>query len=223
MQETLKIPISFMLLAMEKGGMAEAAATVRKEFIGEQPLESAKVLVPAIIYTIQSNLLYIAISNLDAPTFQVTYQAKILTTAMVSIPLLGRRFDLRQWCAMGFLMLGVILVQMPSGSRRRLEGLGEVWSGAGVWDSEARPGWWQQDLGARSLAETAETAAEQGQNKFVGLGAAIIACFSSGFAGVVSCAVRVAVLVRFRRPQPPHPPQPPQPLPPPPISTSRKC
>ncbi|KAL3786636.1 hypothetical protein HJC23_006832 [Cyclotella cryptica] len=36
----------------------------------------------ALLYTIQKNLLYLAISNLDAAVFQVTYQAKILTTAL---------------------------------------------------------------------------------------------------------------------------------------------
>lgn len=194
MQETVKIPIAFMLLASEKGSMVEAAVTVRKEFIGEKPLESAKVLVPAVIYTIQTNLLYIAVSNLDAPTFQVTYQAKILTTAMVSVPLLGRKFEKKQWCAMGFLMLGVILVQMPSGSRRRLE----VWSDVGeILDLEARPGWWLQDFGARLLAEASGQAAVPVQSKYVGLCAAITACFSSGFAGVVTCAVRVAASMSF--------------------------
>mmetsp|Transcript_93209 Transcript_93209/g.266405 ORF Transcript_93209/g.266405 Transcript_93209/m.266405 type:complete len:291 (+) Transcript_93209:146-1018(+) len=198
MQEVTKIPIAFMLLALEKGGIGEAAATFRKEFIGEKPLESAKVLVPAVIYTIQSNLLYIAVSNLDAPTFQVTYQAKILTTAMVSIPLLGRKFDKKQWFAMGFLMLGVILVQMPSGSRRRLEGLDEAWSGAGeVLDSETSPGGWLQGVGARLLAEVSGEADEPAQSKFIGLCAAITACFSSGFAGVVSCAVRVGAPVLY--------------------------
>ena len=33
--------------------------------------ETAKVSVPAILYTIQNNLLYLALSNLNAATFQV--------------------------------------------------------------------------------------------------------------------------------------------------------
>ena len=45
----------------------------------------------------QNSLLQIALEKLDAPTYQCTYQAKTLTTAMLSIPLLGRKFDTKQW------------------------------------------------------------------------------------------------------------------------------
>ncbi len=38
-----------------------------------------KALIPAILYTLQNNLQFIAASNLDAAMFQVLYQGKILT------------------------------------------------------------------------------------------------------------------------------------------------
>ncbi|TFY77919.1 hypothetical protein EWM64_g6089, partial [Hericium alpestre] len=40
-----------------------------------------KLSIPAILYVIQNNLQFVAASNLDAATFQVSYQMKILTTA----------------------------------------------------------------------------------------------------------------------------------------------
>lgn len=39
--------------------------------------ETAKVFVPAIVYTVQTNLLFIAINYLDAPTYQITYQVVV--------------------------------------------------------------------------------------------------------------------------------------------------
>jgi len=37
-----------------------------------QPIESFKLLIPAALYTVQSNLIYIAVSNLGATTFMVS-------------------------------------------------------------------------------------------------------------------------------------------------------
>ena len=74
--------------------------------------DSWKLIVPAALYTLQNSLVYAAISNLDAVTFQVTYQLKILTTVLFSILLLGRSISLRQWLALILLTFGVALVQI---------------------------------------------------------------------------------------------------------------
>lgn len=66
----------------------------------------------ALLYTIQKNLLYLAISNLDAAVFQVTYQAKILTTALFSVILLGKKLSCRKIIGLLVLTLGVSLVQL---------------------------------------------------------------------------------------------------------------
>jgi len=41
------------------------------ENIIQQPLDCIRVSVPAFIYMIQNNLIYVAASNLDVATFQV--------------------------------------------------------------------------------------------------------------------------------------------------------
>lgn len=69
-------------------------------------------MIPAGLYTLQNNLLFIALSNLDAATYQVTYQLKILTTALFSVLMLGKKLDSTKWISLVFLMIGVSLVQV---------------------------------------------------------------------------------------------------------------
>ena len=55
-----------------------------------------------------------AISYLDAPTYQITYQLKILTTAVFSVVLMKKHITRRQWFSLMVLMVGVMCVQYPS-------------------------------------------------------------------------------------------------------------
>ncbi|XP_029309555.1 solute carrier family 35 member A3b isoform X1 [Cottoperca gobio] len=143
--EVLKILACTLLVFMENN----FSVRLLKEEIVNKPLETMKLAIPAGIYTLQNNLLYVALSNLDAATYQVTYQLKILTTALFSVSMLGKRLGFYQWLSLLVLMAGVTLVQWPTES----EG-----------DSE------QKILTAGS--------------QFVGLMAVLMACVSSGFAGV---------------------------------------
>jgi len=70
-----------------------------------------KLAIPAISYTLQSSLIYVAVSNLDAVTFQVSYQLKILTTVLFSMAMLGKTVSPRQWLALLILTIGVATVQ----------------------------------------------------------------------------------------------------------------
>jgi len=63
---------------------------------------------------IQNNLQYIAAENLDAATFQVTYQMKILTTAGFSVLLLHKSLNLNKWISLFLLAVGVGIVQIQS-------------------------------------------------------------------------------------------------------------
>ena len=74
------------------------------------PLDALKILVPALLYLIQNTLLYIALSNLTAPLFQVTYQGKLVTTAIVSVLMLNRKYSPQQWICLVGLSLGVAIV-----------------------------------------------------------------------------------------------------------------
>ncbi|KAI0032208.1 nucleotide-sugar transporter, partial [Vararia minispora EC-137] len=73
-----------------------------------------KLSIPAILYVIQNNLQFVAASNLDAATFQVTYQMKILTTAAFSVLLLRKKLTSLKWFALIFLAVGVAIVQLQA-------------------------------------------------------------------------------------------------------------
>jgi len=158
--------------------------------------DSWKMAIPAILYTLQNSLQYIAASHLDASTLQITYQLKILATAIFSVVLLGRRISLRKWLALLMLAVGVIIIQVP---------LATVTSdlislpGDELEDSWI-PGFMTEWLGADKKTTVAaglvrRSATYQGidadfrlrnphLNSTIGLLAIIIACTTSGLAGV---------------------------------------
>lgn len=113
--EFLKIITCMAVLLWENGFSVPALVLQLRNEVWRQPIETCKMLVPAGLYTIQNNLLFYALSLLDAATYQVTYQLKILTTAMFSVWMLNRRISKQQWFSLVLLIVGVALVQMPTG------------------------------------------------------------------------------------------------------------
>lgn len=81
-----------------------------QQHVFKRPTDALKILVPALLYLVQNTLLYVALSNLTAPIFQVTYQAKLVTTALVSVLLLQRSYSLQQWVCLCLLSFGVATV-----------------------------------------------------------------------------------------------------------------
>ncbi|PVU93587.1 hypothetical protein BB561_003183 [Smittium simulii] len=76
--------------------------------------DSWKMIIPAFLYTIQNNLQYQAVSLLDPATFQVSYQLKILTTAIFSVLMLKKYISPMKWLSLVLLTVGIALVQLQS-------------------------------------------------------------------------------------------------------------
>lgn len=89
-----------------------------KENIFDRPLDFLRILIPSLLYLVQNSVLYIAISNLTAPMFQVTYQCKLLTTAIVSVVMLQRRYNLKQWICLTVLGIGVAIVVLGAQGKK---------------------------------------------------------------------------------------------------------
>eukprot|EP00471_Norrisiella_sphaerica_P001261 CAMPEP_0184486438 /NCGR_PEP_ID=MMETSP0113_2-20130426/7938_1 /TAXON_ID=91329 /ORGANISM="Norrisiella sphaerica, Strain BC52" /LENGTH=235 /DNA_ID=CAMNT_0026868329 /DNA_START=512 /DNA_END=1219 /DNA_ORIENTATION=+ len=104
--------------------------------------------VPATLYAVQNNLLFIALSNLDSAVYQIVYQIKTLTTAMFAVFILHKNITKWQWFSLVLLGLGVAIVQ----------------------------------LGVHNSTKSSDKGADQDPLK--GIVAILLACLSSGFAGI---------------------------------------
>lgn len=78
--------------------------------------DSWKLAIPASLYTLANSLQYIALSNLQSATFQVTYQLKLLVSSIFALILLRRTISLRKWGLLLLLVVGISLVQISDGS-----------------------------------------------------------------------------------------------------------
>ncbi|KAH7384519.1 nucleotide-sugar transporter-domain-containing protein [Pyrenochaeta sp. MPI-SDFR-AT-0127] len=155
--------------------------------------ESWKLAIPAVLYTIQNSLQYVAVSNLDAATFQVTYQLKILTTAIFSVLMLGRSLSSRKWISLLLLVVGVAIIQMPQNTTQSAAVDDSKSAGSKAWGRTLET---LHSLGSHAAARLAERSASyQGidkdrtantaeMNSQVGLAAVLVACALSGLAGV---------------------------------------
>ncbi|XP_041348832.1 UDP-galactose translocator-like [Gigantopelta aegis] len=122
MTEVFKVGCSLMLILLQEGGVMAMLHQIYYNII-KQPLDCLKVCIPSIIYTVQNNLLYVAVSNLDAATFQVTYQLKILTTAIFSVILLHKHLSRLQWTSLVILIMGVSIIQLTHENTEKSHGV----------------------------------------------------------------------------------------------------
>eukprot|EP00128_Syssomonas_multiformis_P008936 Colp12_sorted_trinity150504_noHs@11644 len=111
MTEIAKLVACLIGVLYETKNIPNAIRHLHSEIIVKR-VETMKMGIPSGLYTLQNNLLFVAVGNLDAATFQVTYQLKILTTALFSVFMLSKRLSQMKWIALTILMAGVALVQM---------------------------------------------------------------------------------------------------------------
>lgn len=112
MAEVLKVLTCLLIILLQKRLNLKETVLFLYDCIVVQYKDTLKLAVPSLIYTLQNNLQYIAISNLPAATFQVTYQLKILTTALFSVLMLRKTLSRVQWVSLLLLFAGVGIVQV---------------------------------------------------------------------------------------------------------------
>ncbi|KAK3898690.1 hypothetical protein C8A05DRAFT_37722, partial [Staphylotrichum tortipilum] len=124
LNEVIKLAISltFSMHEVSRSLAPQTPVTVLFEQIYNQVFsgDSWKLAIPAVLYTFENTLQYVALSNLDAVHFQVLYQLKIITTAIFMILLLGRTLGARRWLSLILLTAGAAVVSLPSPNARDL-------------------------------------------------------------------------------------------------------
>ncbi|KAG0364225.1 hypothetical protein BGZ54_007737 [Gamsiella multidivaricata] len=140
-----------------------------------------KLAIPAMLYAIQNNLQYVASHALDPSTFQVTYQLKILTTALFSVILLHRSLPGLKWLALVMLTAGIALVSLEESNNRASQR-----KGVHSPDSASSAlGALLEEQKNDALYQAAAAAPRNERPEFVvGLLSVMIACVLSGLAGV---------------------------------------
>ncbi|KAJ9121456.1 hypothetical protein QFC22_002072 [Naganishia vaughanmartiniae] len=144
-----------------------------------------KLSIPAILYVIQNNLQYVAASNLDVATFQVTYQMKILTTAFFSVLLLGKRLSTAKWMSLLLLAIGVGIVQIQSTGQTVPSGIPSTAALVKDYVEHSEHKALRSDIPILPPADLHVNHHQHAEmNPFKGFMAVTAACMTSGLAGV---------------------------------------
>lgn len=159
--EILKFITCLLLVWYEEISIEGAYRSIRTNII-ENYIDTLKVAVPSFVYYIQNNLLYVGSTHLDAATSQVLYQLKILTTAIFSVLILGKKLGKIQWVSLVTLFLGVALIET-------------------FVVSDNKPNTNQNLNGTNPVTSKTKSS---GERPMIGFSAVLVACCLSGFAGV---------------------------------------
>jgi len=114
LSESFKITVSALLLARElrAAGPAERAAALQCT-----PGSVLTAAVPGVAYQVLNNLNFVTLYYVDAPTFQILGNLKIVATGIAGQCLLKRRLSPGKWLALVLLTLGAAVSQIKPGQR----------------------------------------------------------------------------------------------------------
>lgn len=108
--ELFKMGFCLLAICFTQGGPLGAFEVLNRD-IWQRKVNTLKVSVPALCYTAQNNLQFVAASHLGAELLQLLYQTKTLSTAIFGVVILAKTLRCNQWCALSVLVVGVVMAQ----------------------------------------------------------------------------------------------------------------
>lgn len=154
--EVIKLLVTLVVIFLQRRNVKEFGSFLLDNFL-INPLDTLKLSVPSVLYIVQNNLVYIAMTHLESTTFQITNQLKIISTAIFSVALLNKQLTRIKWISLILLSIGVTMVQVDSHT------------------SVPQP---------NILTNTDSTSVNKEQSMILGLVSVLAASLVSGFAGV---------------------------------------
>uniref|UniRef100_G3TRP5 Solute carrier family 35 member A1 n=1 Tax=Loxodonta africana TaxID=9785 RepID=G3TRP5_LOXAF len=180
--EVIKLLLSVGILAKETGSLGRFKTSLRDNVLGS-PKELMKLSVPSLVYAVQNNMAFLALSNLDAAVYQVTYQLKIPCTALCTVLMLNRTLSKLQWVSVFMLCGGVTLVQWKPAQATKVVVRNKMYTMNKIRNFLNIMLLIRKDNTA-TLAFSSYLTFRVEQNPLLGFGAIAIAVLCSGFAGV---------------------------------------
>ena len=107
----LELAASFRIQTLPRA-ITQKGLEIFKQRLYGRPHDLLRISVPAVFYWASNTLLYVAISNLSVPIFQLMAQTKLVVTAVVSVLVLGRHYSYRQWACLVIISISVALVTL---------------------------------------------------------------------------------------------------------------
>jgi len=153
--EVVKLITSLLLVIRDTGDTLAACHSLAEHFT-QSRTELLKAAVPSLIYTFQNNLMFYSLTKLSAPVQQVLYQMKVVTTAGLGVVMLGKTLGPVKWSACFLLAAGIMVVQVSR-------------------NAQTTNSHFSLDFNFLDKME---------DDQMKGFVAVILACFTSGFAGV---------------------------------------
>jgi len=117
MSEVFKLAVSSALLSAELSKMRDPLQ--RQVAVHYTARSVTMAALPGVAYQILNNLNFVTLQYVDAPTFQILGNTKIVATGIAGVLLLNRHMSRGKWLALVLLTLGAATTQIPTGEACR--------------------------------------------------------------------------------------------------------